>query len=87
VLKFAPLKTIDVLNPLYLSLNDLKQGLTSKKLKALTLAFNSGYYELPRKIYLENLAKEMNIHRRTFEEHLRKAEKKIMVYIIPSLML
>jgi len=62
VLKFAPLKTIDDLNPLYLSLNDLKQGLTSKKLKALTLAFNSGYYELPRKIYLENLAKEMNIH-------------------------
>ena len=89
VLKVAPLKKIDGLYPLYLHfpLNDLKQGLTFKQQKALTLAFNSGYYELPRKIYLKNLAKEMNIHRRTFEEHLRKAEKKIMTYLIPSLLL
>jgi predicted DNA binding protein len=83
----APLKKIDGSYPLYLPLDDLKQGLTSRQLKVLTLAFSSGYYELPRKIYLENLAKVMSIHRRTFEEHLRKAEKKIMNYLIPSLLL
>ncbi len=87
VLKLAPLKKINSSYPPYLSLDDLRQGLTFKQLRVLTLAFNSGYYELPRKIYLKNLAKEMNIHRRTFEEHLRKAEKKIMTYLIPSLLL
>ncbi|MFX0092279.1 MAG: helix-turn-helix domain-containing protein, partial [Candidatus Hodarchaeota archaeon] len=58
---------------------------TSKQQEALTLAFQEGYYELPRKIILESLAKEMNVGRRTFEEHLRKAERKIMAFLIPIL--
>jgi predicted DNA binding protein len=87
VLKLAPLKGTDSPYPLYLPLDDLKTSFTDKQLKALTHAFKKGYYELPRMVFLENLAKEMNIHRRTFEEHLRKAEKKIMSYLIPSLML
>ena len=86
VLKLAPLKSATTPYPFYLPLDDLKKGLTSKQLNALKLAYNKGYYELPRMVFLEKLAEEMNIHRRTFEEHLRKAEKKIMGHLIPSLM-
>ncbi|MFX1514028.1 MAG: helix-turn-helix domain-containing protein [Promethearchaeota archaeon] len=87
VLKLAPLKTFENPYPLYLPLDELKSTFTPKQLEALTLAFNEGYYELPRMTILETLAKEMNIHRRTYEEHLRKAERKIMGFLIPSLLL
>lgn len=87
VLKLAPLKDADNPYPHYLPLDDLKENFTDKQLIALTNAFKNGYYELPRMVLLEGLAKKMNIHRRTYEEHLRKAEKKIMSYLIPSLML
>ncbi|MHA2224680.1 MAG: helix-turn-helix domain-containing protein [Candidatus Hodarchaeales archaeon] len=87
VLKLAPLKNSDNPYPLYLPLEELKANFTQKQIDALTHAFKRGYYELPRTVYLEKLAQEMSIHRRTFEEHLRKAEKKVMSYLIPSIML
>ncbi|MHA2139728.1 MAG: helix-turn-helix domain-containing protein [Candidatus Hodarchaeales archaeon] len=87
VLKLAPLKSATEPYPFYLPLDNLKNDLTSKQQEVLKLAYTKGYYELPRSVFLENLAKEMNIHRRTYEEHLRKAEKKIMSYLVPSLML
>ncbi|MHA2175698.1 MAG: helix-turn-helix domain-containing protein [Candidatus Hodarchaeales archaeon] len=87
VLKLAPLKAKDNPNPLLLSLDNLKHDLTSKQFKAITYAYKAGYYELPRAVRVDSLADEMNIHRRTFEEHLRKAERKIMRSLIPSLIL
>jgi predicted DNA binding protein len=87
VLQLAPLKNNFNPYPLFLPLDDLKDSFTEKQLQVLTKAYNKGYYELPRKVFLESLADEMNIHRRTFEEHLRKAEKKIMSLLIPSLIL
>ncbi|MFX0116246.1 MAG: helix-turn-helix domain-containing protein [Candidatus Hodarchaeota archaeon] len=87
VLKLAPLKKAYKPNPLFLPLDDLRKNLTVKQQQALSSAFNKGYYELPRRVFLEVLAKEAKIHRRTFEEHLRKAEKKIMTALIPSLSL
>ncbi|MHA2246144.1 MAG: helix-turn-helix domain-containing protein [Candidatus Hodarchaeales archaeon] len=86
VLKLAPLKSATTPYPFYLPLDNLRKELTSKQLNALKLAYNKGYYELPRMVFLEKLAEGMNIHRRTYEEHLRKAEKKIMGHLIPSLM-
>ena len=87
VLKLAPLKNSFNPYPLYLPLDDLKNSFTKKQLQALTKAYNKGYYELPRKVILETLAKEVKVKRKTFEEHLRKAEKKIMSFLIPSLIL
>ena len=87
ILKLAPLKSATEPYPFYLSLDNLKNDLTSKQQEVLKLAYTKGYYELPRSVFLEKLAKEMNIHRRTYEEHLRKAEKKIMSYLVPSLLL
>ncbi|MFX0051201.1 MAG: helix-turn-helix domain-containing protein [Candidatus Hermodarchaeota archaeon] len=87
VLKLSPLKNMYNPYPLFLPLSELKESFSKKQLQALKNAYREGYYELPRAVLVENLAKEMNIHRRTFEEHLRKAEKKIMSFLIPSLIL
>ena len=50
--------------------------------KALELAYKEGYYSYPRKITLEQLAKLVNISLSTFQEHLRKAELKLLPAII-----
>ncbi len=49
---------------------------------ALEIAFRNGYYSYPRKIKLEQLAKIAKIGISTFQEHLRKAELKLLPVII-----
>ncbi|MFX0086645.1 MAG: helix-turn-helix domain-containing protein [Candidatus Hodarchaeota archaeon] len=85
VLKLAPMKDMDSPKSILLPLDELKEQFTVKQLTAITNAYNKGYYDLPRSILIEKLAEEMNIHRRTFEEHLRKAEKKVMSFLIPTM--
>jgi predicted DNA binding protein len=85
VLKLAPLKDMDSPKSILLPLDELKEQFTVKQLTAITNAYNKGYYDLPRSVLIEKLAAEMNIHRRTFEEHLRKAEKKVMSFLIPTM--
>jgi len=53
--------------------------LTTKQQTALRLAKQNGYYDYPRKIKIENLAEKMGIAFSTFQEHLRKAESKILL--------
>lgn len=55
--------------------------LTEKQKRAFELAIENGYYNFPRKIDLEKLAKIMKVSISTYQEHLRKAEEKV----IPSL--
>ncbi|MFC1710913.1 helix-turn-helix domain-containing protein [Nanoarchaeota archaeon] len=55
--------------------------LTDKQKQALHLAVENGYYEYPRKITLEELAKLMKISLSTFQAHLRKAEKQLLPFI------
>ncbi|UCG03374.1 MAG: helix-turn-helix domain-containing protein [Candidatus Heimdallarchaeota archaeon] len=85
ILNLAPVKEID--NPKFhlLYLDELRTDLTVKQLHALTKAFNQGYYELPRNVSIDSLSEEMAIKPRTFQEHLRKAERKIMKKIVPVL--
>ena len=56
--------------------------LTHKQLEALRLAAKSGYYEMPRKTYIENLAKELGIKRVAMQERLRRAEKAIITEFV-----
>ena len=86
VLKLAPLKSTKGPYPFYLPLDDLLNNFTKRQQEALSIAYKKGYYDIPRAMFLENLANEMNIKRRTFEEHLRKAEKKIMSFLVPALL-
>jgi hypothetical protein len=44
----------------------------------LTLAHERGYYEIPKGVTTEELAADLDISRRTLEEHLRRAEQKLV---------
>jgi predicted DNA binding protein len=52
--------------------------LTSKQKESLLLAVKNGFYEYPKKIELQELAILMKLSRQTYQEHLHKAEKKIL---------
>ncbi len=52
--------------------------LTPKQKKAFVLAIEQGYYEYPKKINIEKLARLMKCSFSTYRAHLRKAEKRIL---------
>ncbi|MXR40462.1 XRE family transcriptional regulator [Halobaculum sp. WSA2] len=56
----------------------LFENITDRQLAALQLALESGYYEQPRKTSLRDLAEQTAVARSTYEEHLRKAENKLL---------
>jgi predicted DNA binding protein len=58
--------------------NQLFENLTDRQLAALQLALDRGYYEQPRKTSLRDLAERTAVARSTYEEHLRKAENKLL---------
>lgn len=59
--------------------------LPEKQKHAFNLAISNGYYKFPRKINLIKLAKIMNISTQTFQEHLRKAEAKLLPFFAGDL--
>ncbi|MCW4047397.1 MAG: helix-turn-helix domain-containing protein [Candidatus Bathyarchaeota archaeon] len=56
--------------------------LTEKQREILTTAYKLGYYDIPRKINSEQLAKKLNIGDSTLVEHLRKAERRLLASIL-----
>lgn len=56
--------------------------LTEKQKQALKLAVDEGYYEYPRKTEVQKLAKMIKLSFSTFQAHLRKAENKIIPFVI-----
>ncbi len=58
--------------------DQLFEDVTERQLAALRLALESGYYEQPRKTSLRELADQTAVARSTYEEHLRKAENKLL---------
>ncbi|MDY6765512.1 MAG: helix-turn-helix domain-containing protein [Halobacteria archaeon] len=52
--------------------------LTDRQLEALRLALDNGYYQQPRECSASELAEHTTVARATFEEHLRKAENKLI---------
>jgi predicted DNA binding protein len=52
--------------------------LTEKQKEAMQIALVNGYYSIPRKIELKQLAKIMKCAYSTYQVHLRKAESKLM---------
>jgi len=51
---------------------------TERQKRAFELAVENGYYHFPRKVDLAQLAKLMKVSISTYQEHLRKAEEKLM---------
>jgi DNA binding protein with HTH domain len=48
----------------------------------LSTAYTFGYYDLPRKIRLAQLAEKLNLSRSTLDMHLRRAERRSLYHII-----
>ena len=68
-----------------ISITHLLPELTEKQKHAMGLAIQYGYYDYPKKIELEKLAKIMKISYSTFQAHLRKAEGRIVPQIYKEL--
>jgi len=49
------------------------------------LAVKQGYYNFPREIYLDELAKISRVKRQSYQENLRKAERKIIPFLTESI--
>lgn len=60
------------------ALPDLSEG----QQRALLTAIEEGYYEIPREATTAEIAAELDISRRTFEEHLRRAENKLVKSVV-----
>ena len=58
--------------------------LTEKQKEALELALQHGYYNYPRKISLDKLSKKTKTSFSTLQAHIRKAENKIISFVINS---
>jgi predicted DNA binding protein len=58
--------------------DQLFDDLTDRQLAALQLALENGYYEQPRKTSLREIAGLTSVAKSTYEEHLRKAENKLL---------
>lgn len=64
-----------------LILPSIVPNLSSQQKKVLDLAIEKGYYNYPRKIKVEDLAKILNISRSTCQFHLAKAEAKMIPFL------
>lgn len=56
----------------------LMPKLSKRQQEVFNLAIKEGYYQIPRKINLDKMAKMLKISTPTLQEHLRKAESKII---------
>ena len=76
ILKFKEEKISNI------SILRLLPELTKKQKLALEIAIKNGYYEVPKKITMEKLAKVMGVCFSTYQVHLSRAEKKIMPFML-----
>jgi len=70
-----------------ISLGSVFSELTDKQLDALQAALDYGYYQVPKKITAEEIARKHKVPRTTYEEHVRKAESKVFRAIVPYIRL
>jgi predicted DNA binding protein len=80
------IKTVEegtVRDNLLITASDILGDLTANQASALEVALNNGYYEVPKRSTTESIAARLGVPRTTFEEHLRKAESKVMQSVAP----
>ncbi|ELZ95301.1 HTH DNA binding domain-containing protein [Haloferax mucosum ATCC BAA-1512] len=58
--------------------NGVRSELTSRQREVLETAVESGYYDIPRQISIEELATELDCSQSTVSEHLRKVESRVL---------
>jgi len=65
------------------SLNGVFSRLTERQVNSLIAALEAGYYQIPKKVTTTEIAGRNKVPRTTYEEHLRKAESKVLQAIAP----
>jgi hypothetical protein len=73
----VPCKVVSLTDARFSPNSPLSQ-LTEKQRKVLITAYDHGYYDTPRKVSTEQLAKKLNVVSSTFVVHRQKAEKRIL---------
>ncbi len=63
-------------------MRQLSSLLTDRQRELLELAIDEGYYEMPRRTTLRDLADRANISAGTVGEHLRKIETKVIMELV-----
>lgn len=66
-----------------ISLTSVFSGVTDKQIQAIAVALDSGYYTVPRHVTTDEIARKLGSPRTTYEEHLRKAECKVLNALAP----
>ena len=77
------IKSGAVKETMLVSTHSLFGGLTRKQVQALVFALENGYYQVPKKVTTEEMASKLKLPRTTYEEHLRKAEGKVLRSMAP----
>ncbi len=62
----------------FFDLKAAKELLSEKQLEVFKLACDYGYYDMPKKITIEQMAERTGLSPSTLAEHLRKAETKLL---------
>jgi predicted DNA binding protein len=76
----------DVLRDSYtLSLSGLFGGLTKRQIDLLVNATDAGYFDIPKRTSMDRMATKAGIGESTMQEHLSKAESKLLRALAPYL--
>ena len=76
-----------IASSLTLSADFLFSNLTEKQMDAMLTAHRHGYYNLPRDSDIQTIAAKKKVPRTTFQEHLKKAENKLVAALVPYMQL
>lgn len=68
----------DLRNLWTISLSDLFSGMTEKQIEILSDAVSHGYFDIPKKAAIEFFAEKYGLSKSTLQEHLSKAESRLM---------
>lgn len=87
-IKILSIKNDDFYVPLGfhgLGVSQFLDSLTKSQLSLLINAHNEGYYKIPRKVKLFDIASDLGISRYAVESRLRRGENTIMDLVLPIL--
>ena len=59
--------------------------LTDKQRRVLVAAYRLGYYDVPRRITSEELARKLDLVKSTLSAHVRKAERRLLTEMLSEL--
>ncbi len=83
IISRRPVSSASLKESMLVSTGTLFGGLTRKQVQALVFAVENGYYQVPKKVTTEEIASKLKLPRTTYEEHLRKAEGKVIRSMAP----